>query len=40
MAFCDGSVHAITYEISTQVHAQLSDRLDGSTVDATQYLND
>ncbi len=38
MAFCDGSVHTIIYEIDPTVHAMLSDRQDGLTVDATQYL--
>ena len=40
MAFCDGSVHTIIYEIDNQVHAQLSDRLDGSSVEPAQYLGD
>ena len=38
MAFCDGSVHSIIYEIDPTVHAMLSDRQDGQTVDASQYL--
>jgi prepilin-type N-terminal cleavage/methylation domain-containing protein/prepilin-type processing-associated H-X9-DG protein len=38
MAFCDGSVHSVTYEIDAQVHAMLSDRQDGMTPDAAQYL--
>ncbi len=38
MAFCDGSVHSIIYEIDSTVNAMLSDRQDGLTVDATQYL--
>jgi prepilin-type processing-associated H-X9-DG protein len=38
MAFCDGSVHSILYEIDPTVHAMLSDRQDGLTVDSTQYL--
>ncbi len=38
MAFCDGSVHTVIYEIDPTVHAMLSDRQDGLTVDATQYL--
>ncbi len=38
MAFCDGSVHTILYEIDPTVHAMLSDRQDGLTVDSTQYL--
>jgi prepilin-type N-terminal cleavage/methylation domain-containing protein/prepilin-type processing-associated H-X9-DG protein len=39
MAFCDGSVHNISYEIDPTVHVLLSDRQDGQTVDATQYLS-
>ena len=38
MAFCDGSVHTITYEIDPTVHAMLSDRRDGNTPDAAPYL--
>ncbi len=38
MAFCDGSVHSITYEIDPTVHAMLSDRQDGNTPDASPYL--
>ncbi len=38
MAFCDGSVHAISYDIDPTVHAMLCDRQDGETIDATQYL--
>ena len=34
MAFCDGSVHPITYEISNQVHCQLADRLDGASIES------
>ena len=40
MAFCDGSVHPITYEVAPSVHAQLADRMDGVTVDPSQYLGD
>jgi prepilin-type processing-associated H-X9-DG protein len=38
MAFCDGSVHTVLYEIDPQVHAMLGDRQDGKTIDASQYL--
>ncbi len=38
MAFCDGSVHTIIYEIDPQVHLMLSDRGDGQTPDASSYL--
>ena len=33
MAFCDGSVHAIAYDIDPKVHAMLCDRQDGEAVD-------
>jgi prepilin-type processing-associated H-X9-DG protein len=29
MAFCDGSVHSIAYEIDAQTHRVLANRLDG-----------
>jgi prepilin-type processing-associated H-X9-DG protein len=35
MAFCDGSVHGIAYDIDPRLHAMLSDRADGHTVDRT-----
>jgi prepilin-type N-terminal cleavage/methylation domain-containing protein/prepilin-type processing-associated H-X9-DG protein len=38
MAFCDGSVHSITYEIDPAVHSMLADRGDGQTIDSAQYL--
>ena len=38
MAFCDGSVHIILYNIDPPVHAMLSNRLDGQTIDASQYV--
>ena len=38
MAFCDGSVHIIIYDVDPVVHAMLSDRQDGNTFDAAQYL--
>jgi prepilin-type processing-associated H-X9-DG protein len=38
MAFCDGSVHSITYDIDATIHAMLSDRQDGNTPDASVYL--
>ena len=37
MAFCDGSVHSIIYEIDPRVHAMLSDRQDGQTEGLSQY---
>jgi len=33
MLFCDGSIHAISYEISDDVHAHLGNRKDGKAVD-------
>lgn len=38
MAFCDGSVHIILYDINPAVHAMLSNRMDGKTVDSTMYM--
>ncbi len=39
MAFCDGSVHPILYEIDPLTHAKLSNRNDGQTItDTTTYL--
>jgi prepilin-type N-terminal cleavage/methylation domain-containing protein/prepilin-type processing-associated H-X9-DG protein len=38
MAFCDGSIHSIAYEIDPGVHAMLSDRQDGHTLDPSAYL--
>jgi prepilin-type N-terminal cleavage/methylation domain-containing protein/prepilin-type processing-associated H-X9-DG protein len=32
MVFCDGSVHALPYEIDYKVHAYLANRLDGQSV--------
>ena len=39
MAFCDGSVHTILYEIDPTVHAMLCDRQDGKVLDPTTYLS-
>ena len=38
MAFCDGSIHSIAYEIDPGVHAMLSDRQDGQILDPSAYL--
>jgi prepilin-type processing-associated H-X9-DG protein len=38
MAFCDGSIHAISYDIDPRVHAMLCDRQDGEAVDPVSYL--
>ncbi len=38
MAFCDGSIHTVIYEIDPTVHALLSDRQDGTPVDASPYI--
>ena len=41
MAFCDGSVHSITYEINYLTHIQLSNRNDGQTIfDPSAYLDE
>jgi prepilin-type N-terminal cleavage/methylation domain-containing protein/prepilin-type processing-associated H-X9-DG protein len=37
MAFCDGSVHQISYGISTAIFKQLSNRADGAAIDASMY---
>jgi len=37
MAFCDGSVNQISYNIHPLVHSYLGDRKDGQAVDAKQY---
>jgi prepilin-type processing-associated H-X9-DG protein len=37
MVMCDGSVHAIRYEIDAIVHDRLGNRMDGMTVDSTSY---
>ncbi len=37
MAFCDGSVHQISYGISATINAQLGNRADGNAIDASMY---
>jgi prepilin-type N-terminal cleavage/methylation domain-containing protein/prepilin-type processing-associated H-X9-DG protein len=37
MAFCDGSVHQISYGISSTVMDQLCNRADGAAIDASMY---
>ena len=37
MAFCDGSVRSISYNISLQVHSYLGNRNDGAPIDASTY---
>lgn len=37
MAFCDGSVHTISYSIDIVVHTHLSNRHDGAVIDQSQY---
>ncbi len=37
MAFCDGSVHAISYGIDADTHRRLSCIADGEPIDATKY---
>jgi prepilin-type processing-associated H-X9-DG protein len=33
MAFCDGSIHTVSYDIDWQLHRNLGDRADGNPVD-------
>ncbi len=37
MAFCDGSVHQISYGISPTIHVELGNRNDGAAIDASMY---
>ncbi len=37
MAFCDGSVHQISYGISPAIHRELGNRADGNAIDASMY---
>lgn len=37
MSFCDGSVHAISYEIDWQIHRDLGNREDGNTVSINDF---
>ena len=37
MAFCDGSVHQISYGIAATIHQQLGNRADGQAIDASMY---
>ena len=37
MAFCDGSVHQISYGIAPTIHWQLGNRADGNAIDASMY---
>jgi len=37
MAFCDGSVRSISYEIDAEVHRRLGNRLDGQALGGSQY---
>ena len=36
MAFCDGSIHTISYEIDWTIHRDLGNRADGNPVDASK----
>jgi prepilin-type N-terminal cleavage/methylation domain-containing protein/prepilin-type processing-associated H-X9-DG protein len=37
MAFCDGSVHTISYTIDSEIHRRLGNRADGQTVDSSSF---
>ena len=37
MAFCDGSVHQISYGIAATINQQLGNRADGQAIDASMY---
>ncbi len=37
MAFCDGSIHAISYGISAETHRRLAARNDGQPIDPSQF---
>jgi prepilin-type N-terminal cleavage/methylation domain-containing protein/prepilin-type processing-associated H-X9-DG protein len=37
MAFCDGSVHTISYSIDPATHSYLGNRDDGKTIDGSKY---
>lgn len=37
MAFCDGSVHAMSYEIDLQTHQWLGNRSDGQVLITQDY---
>ena len=37
MAFCDGSVHMMSYEMSFETHRRLANRKDGLPVDPKSY---
>ena len=37
MAFCDGSVHTIGYDIDWQVHRDFGDRADGNPTDTSSF---
>jgi prepilin-type processing-associated H-X9-DG protein len=38
-AFCDGSVHTISFGVSAAVHAELANRKDGAVIDPGSLSN-
>ena len=37
MLLCDGSVHTLSYSVNREVHRRLGNRMDGKTVDKSQF---
>lgn len=37
MAFCDGSIHTVSYDVDWQIHRDMGDRADGNVVDGSGF---